>query len=144
MSLIAEIRSAFKDVQRPKGDLFIPKKQDEGEEEYFADKTSEGHSVEALRYHEVAMGLFTPEAHQYFLPAFMVAALEDPDAADVIPDHILYHFSEYDREFWKKRVSILSNAQKSVIAKFLTYLYSSDEFHCDFLIMALQGLNNDS
>lgn len=144
MSLIEEIILAFQGVSRPAGSLFAPKEQDEGEEEYFSDKTWEGHSVEALRYHEVAMGLFTQEAHQYFLPAFMIASLENPEAADVIPDHILYHFSEHEKDFWKQRILILSEEQKIVVSKFLEQVHGSDEFHKDYLQKALQGLKNDS
>ena len=80
----------------------------------------------------------------YFLPAFMIASFEKPDVADVIPDHILYHFSDYEKEFWKKRISILSQAQRTAISKFLKQVHGLDEFHQEYLQKALRGLENDS
>src|SRR5690348_8846814 len=72
-----------------------------------------------LRYHAMALYMFTAEAHRYYLPAFMKATLEDPEAADVIPKNILFHFAEFENAFWSERVRVLSPLQREVVGDFL-------------------------
>jgi hypothetical protein len=73
---------------------------DEGATAYFSGKPWQGLDVKSLRYHEAVMYMFTPTAHQYYLPAFMVASLETPREADIITDNIILHFARYEEPFW--------------------------------------------
>ena len=144
MNISQEIEQAFSDLTKPDGKIFIEKEQDEGEEKYFRDRTWRNHSIKDLRYHAVAMILFTPEAHRYFLPAFMLGSLRDPESADVIPDHILYHFADYKTEFWSQRVSILTAKQKGAVSRYLLHFHKYDRAHKSYLESALEGLSGSS
>jgi hypothetical protein len=92
---------------------------DEGATEYFSGKSWKGLEAQWLRYHEAAMYMFTPRAHQYYLPAFMLASLQEPREADVIPDNIIGHFASYEDPFWWERIRVFTPAQCDVIAAFI-------------------------
>ena len=125
MQLIAEISKAFSLEPVPSGPLleaeFLnPAAQgDDGAADYFSGKRWDSLDVQGLLYHSDALFMFTPEVHRYYLPAFMKAALEHPEDADVIPDNILFHFSEFEDPFWSKRIRALSAPQREVVAGFL-------------------------
>lgn len=68
--------------------------QDEGIAEYFRGTRSLGHAAATLRRHVAALSFFTPQALRYWLPAFMIAELEEPDDADVIGEHLMATFAE--------------------------------------------------
>jgi hypothetical protein len=84
------IETAFASTPSPGADFdnISATKQDEGIVEYFRGTTWRGHTVRALRYHCAALSFFTDPAFRYWLPAFMLASLEDPVTADVIPESI--------------------------------------------------------
>ena len=71
--------------------------------------------------------MFTPRAHQYYLPAFMVASLKEPREADVIPDNIIGHFASHEDPFWWERIRLFTPAQCDVIAMFIRTV--ADEGH---------------
>jgi len=84
------IETAFASTQSP-GESFddiSATKQDEGIVDYFRGTTWRGHTVRDLRYHSAALAFFTDSAFRYWLPAFMLASLEDAKIADVIPESI--------------------------------------------------------
>ena len=142
MVLISEIKVAFSTVKRPKEDLFISHEQEEGEREYFFEKKWQDCKANELSYHSSALFLFTPEAHTYFLPAFMIQSIEHPKEADQIPDYLLYHFYNYEKPFWKKRIDILTNEQKEVVSKFLMHVHNDDESSELYMENALHGLRS--
>jgi len=91
----AQIETAFADTPSP-GDGFddiSATKQDEGIVDYFRCTTWRGHRVQDLRHHEAALSFFTEKAFRYWLPAFMLAELENPEAADVIAGGIAFHLT---------------------------------------------------
>ena len=130
MSLKEAIRAAFADVEYP-GDNNIVRcpyhcRPCEEIVEYFRGKTTEGHSVEDLRDHHTALTLFTPEAFQYFLPAFMIASLESYNDTDILPDSIRFHF-EFNldhRDHFLVRMTRFSPEQRRVITEFLRHMES--------------------
>ena len=65
------------------------------------------------------MYMFAPGVHRFYLPAFMVASLEDRKTADVIPDNILFHFYRRAEPSWWARVSVLSPEECDAVARFL-------------------------
>ena len=75
---------------------------------------------------EPGFNVFTPEAFQYFLPAFMFASIDSYDKHDIIPDSIRYHleFNLEHREYFNVRMSKFSPAQKRVITEFLRQMES--------------------
>ena len=133
MTLVEEIELAFGSAQPPPEPLveavyLDPNAQgDEGATEYFSGKSWKGLDVQWLRYHRTAMFMFTPRAHQYYLPAFMIASVEEPREADEIPDHIIWHLAEYEDPFWWERIRILSPAQCDASVRFVRTV--ADEGH---------------
>jgi len=99
MDLREEIELAFTDTPYP-GDDNIAGPNDEGTLEYFSGKTWKGHSARELRKHSSSLYFLTPDAFRYFLPAYMVAAVEQPDEADIISLTIALEFSRwrFDRQ----------------------------------------------
>lgn len=117
------IESAFADTPAP-GDSFedISTTQwDEGIVEYFKGTTWRGHRVRDLRHHVVALSFFTDKAFRYWLPAFMLAELEDPEGeADVIAECIASSFRRSNT-----RLEKFSAAELEGIAGFLTHCAQS-------------------
>ncbi|MET0029744.1 MAG: DUF6714 family protein [Candidatus Thiodiazotropha sp.] len=127
MELIEKIKAVFDSSPIPDGEIIsVPYGTDEGVSDYFTGRPWYGHSIKALRWHEVAMCYFTPEAHKYYLPAFMQASIEDPEEADVIPDNIIFHFSQYTDEYWWERIKLFTPEQCEVIGEFINLV--ADEF----------------
>ena len=145
MTLVEDIERVFGDAPPPAEPLvesgyLAPNAQgDEGATEYFKGRLWEGLEVERLRYHEAAMYMFTPQAHRYYLPAFMIASLEAPREADVIPDNIIGHFASFEEPFWWARIRLFTPEQCDVIAEFIRTV--ADEGHgTDQIHQALAGL----
>jgi hypothetical protein len=130
MSLQELIESAFADVPYP-GDNNITRcpyrcRPCQEVAEFFKGKTWRGNSVEDLRDHHIALSLFTPEAFQYFLPAFMLASLESNDQINLLPDAIRVHF-EFNidhRDHFLIRLNRFSEPQRNVIIQFLRHMES--------------------
>jgi hypothetical protein len=122
--LKAAIETAFADTPAP-GDNFedISATQwDEGIVDYFRGTTWRGHAVRDLRCHAAALSFFTDKAFRYWLPAFMLAELEDPEGeADIIAESIAYKFlpSEFGRP--DARLEQFSAAELEAIAAFLMH-----------------------
>jgi hypothetical protein len=111
---------------------------DEGATAFFAGKRWNELNARGLRYHEAAMYMFTPEAHRYYLPAFMILSLDDLKAADVIPENMLFHFSLHDDPFWWERIRALTPAQCDAVAEFFREL--ENDFSRSQVEAAIHGL----
>lgn len=85
-----------------------------------------------LRYHEAAMSLMYPEGFRFYLPAFLRAALIDPEAADIIHDGLEFHLTPPETEgaeameYFLNRVSGFTKNQKQVIKAFLQNSFEYD------------------
>ena len=88
--VIRLIEDAWHDVPYPGDDkIFTPASYDDEDiVNYFGGTTWRAHTPADLRAHCSAFIFFTPEAFHYWLPAFMIAAIQDPDEADVVVDNI--------------------------------------------------------
>ena len=79
--LIAQIEAAWAAVPYP-GDAQIVAPDcldDEGIRDYFRVTSWRGHTVDELRAHSAALSaFFTPAAWHYWLPAYLLAAVEPP------------------------------------------------------------------
>ena len=92
----AQIEAAFADTPSPgtEFDDISATKHDEDIVDYFRGMTWRGHRVQDLRRHCAAMSFFTDKAFRYWLPAFMLAELENPVEADVIGESIEFSLTK--------------------------------------------------
>jgi hypothetical protein len=96
MNVREQIVEAFAATPRPCDDaIAVESYDDEGTAEYFHGRAWQGHPAERLRYFSSSMSFFTPEAFRYFLPAYMLAELDDPKEADIIAESIAFHFDRF-------------------------------------------------
>jgi hypothetical protein len=128
MSLRDKIETAFADVKHP-GDENITRCPYHCSEcgrvaEFFKGRTWTGNTGEDLKLQHTALTLFTPEAFQYFLPAFMLASMDVYQKGDPIPDSIRFHF-EYSAEVqghFQVRMSKFTRAQRESIVDYLVHM----------------------
>ena len=120
-ALVQEIKAAFADVPYP-GDENITGTTfpwDEGVSDYFRGTTQEGHEVKNLRLHSAALSFFLPEAYHYYLPAFVIAVLQDPEEADAISDSLVVDFSGRDRT--REIIQRLSPPQRRAMLRYFQF-----------------------
>ena len=82
-------------------------------------------TADARHYHG-ALNVFTPEAFQFFLPAFMLASVEAYDRQDIIPDSIRvqFEFILEHKDYFAHRVSKFTPQQRKTITEFLRAMES--------------------
>jgi len=125
--LKSTIRRAFADTPYPSGKL-TDTYDDEGVSEYFAGKKWENLNVADLRRHYVALSFLEPQAFRYFLPAFMLGELSDPETADLIGESIVFHFARPEAfwvETYEKRIALFTKMEKEAIMHFMDYMQST-------------------
>jgi hypothetical protein len=137
MTTREKIEAAFADVPYP-GDDKIGDDTSCGEcadiAEYFRGTTGREHSIKELQQQQWALSFFSPQALQYFLPAYMMASLDHWYEADNIPSSILYAWlpgevneTEAMRQYRIERQSIFSPAQRAAIAAYLREYEAYDD-----------------
>jgi hypothetical protein len=118
--VIQMIEDAWRDVPYP-GDekIFTPDSYDDEDiVSYFGRTTWRDHAPAKLRAHSSAFTFFTPEAFHYWLPAFVIAAIQDPDEADVVVDRIPGSVSDsYAPERWP----LFTQAQREALAAYFRF-----------------------
>lgn len=136
----AAIHRAWQASQPPPPDrILAPTYDDEGVAAYFRGRTWQNHEVATLRYHDVGLSFFTAEAFCYYLPAYMLAVLEDLEAADVIYDSILFHLSPEQlgkqwADSYQARIAGFTEEQKRAISAYLAWCGArSDDDSCSRL-----------
>jgi hypothetical protein len=93
--LIKMIQSAWTDATPPlPGNISKPTYDDEGVSEYFAGKPWRGLSAAQLRRLDFAPNIFTDDAFAYYLPAYMIADIEEPEVSDTNIERVLFWLSE--------------------------------------------------
>jgi hypothetical protein len=115
----ARIEAAFADTPSPGtefDDISATKYDEEGIVDYFRGTMWRGHRVQDLRRHEAAMSFFTDKAFRYWLPAFMLAELENPMEADVIGEGVAFHLT--DSSAANSRLSQFTQDELEAIALF--------------------------
>ncbi len=90
-------------------------------DEYFRGKSWHGHTVRDLRFHQDALYRLTVEALRYYLPAYILADLEDPTTADVISDSLISQFVPRLDQRAEALAHILSPEQRAVMLEYLAY-----------------------
>lgn len=118
-TVIRSIEEAWRGVPYPGDDkIFTPDSYDDEDiTNYFRGTTWRGHDVVKLRGHRSAFTFFAPEAFHYWLPAFLIAAIENPAEADVIVDFIPWSVSD---SYASQRWSLFSQVQRRAVAAYLS------------------------
>lgn len=123
----AAIHAAWRNSVRPPDNrVSAPTYDDEGVSAYFAGRPWQGHEVEALRYHSVGLSFFTAEAFCYYLAAYLLAVLEDLEAADTIYDGILFHLSPTQlgkqwADDYRTKIAGFTEEQKRAVVAYLAW-----------------------
>ena len=119
-AIIRQIQDAWRDVAYPGDDKIFRRDSydDEDIANYFGGTTWQGHDPVKLRAHSSAFTFFTPEAFHYWLPAFLTAAIENPEEADVIVDYIPRSVSN---EYAPNRWPLFSLSQRQAVAAYLRF-----------------------
>ena len=123
--LVESIEKAWANVQYP-GDqnIFTPDSFDtDGITEYFSGTTWKGHSIAGLRSRCFALNtFFTPKAYHYWLPAYLIAAVEDPLELSQGAQCLVASVSPGRGWDAEKKVALLTNDQKLAVKQVLEYL----------------------
>jgi len=129
--LISEIEAAFSTGTPPQPDKDNISKicsDDEGTAEYFAERTWRGHTAKQLRELDFALTVLTPQAFAYYLPAYLIADIEDPEEADIIIDSLMYHLSSSMSPDRSQAIrSYLSSEQKDAVRRYFEYARQREE-----------------
>lgn len=128
MSLRDKIETAFASAQYP-GDANITRCPYRCSEctrvaLFFKGRTWTGNTAADLKPQHTALALFTPEAFQYFLPAFMLVSMDSYEKGDLIPDAIRFHF-EFTAEMqghFAVRMSKFTREQREAIIEYLIHM----------------------
>ena len=154
MTVQESIESAFADVPYPGDDRIADHKdcpECDDVREHFRGATWRGHNVAELQQYQSVLPLFTPEALQYFLPAFMLVSLGAWREADDIPFSVMYICLPSDpneeaglRQHGRERFEIFTHRQREAIADFLREWAGSDspfvEAHANAIRRAIERL----
>jgi len=62
---------------------------------------------------------FTDSAFQYYLPAYMLAALTDSDRGRDIAMYLEFALTEFDHDYYGPRLRTLTTSQKRTVAEFM-------------------------
>ena len=129
-SIVEKIKIAWDGVPYP-GDnnIFTPHSHDDEDiTEYFRGTTWEGHSARSLMGHSSAIScFFTPTAYHYWLPAYLIAAIEYPEELDAGLDSLISSlFPERDGSSFhaeqQERFALLTYEQKQAVISTLEFL----------------------
>ena len=99
----------------------------------FAGKRWQDLTAEELRTGHAALSMMTPEGLRYYLPAYLILIVNDPEEADVERDKTRWSISPPPFGFgpleaFETRVNLLSLQERIAVAYFFEYLRRSDEF----------------
>lgn len=117
--------------------------------EYFKNKRQwQACSAEFLRGQDAALSLMTIEAVRFFLPAYLIQSILNPNELDVLCDYIIWSFSPYDKKdnFSEKRCVDLyrsmDSSQRAVYIEYMNYRkQDGDDFnepYIDALLRLIQ------
>ncbi len=123
--LVETIANAWAKVPYP-GDQnnFTPDSyDDEGITKYFSGTTWKGHAITGLRSRCFAINVyFTPAAYHYWLPAYLIAAVEDPLELSQGVDSLVASVTPGRGRDLEEKMALLTNEQKLAVTKVFEYL----------------------
>lgn len=122
--LITMIRTAWTDATPPQPDnISQPTYDDEGVADYFSNKPWQGQSAAQLRRLTHALTFFTDEAFVYYLPAYLIADIEEPEVSDTNAEGILSRLASSEGPTMASRLNAL---QRSAVRAYLSYFQKRD------------------
>jgi hypothetical protein len=131
--LQAEIEAAFSDVAPPATDNIIEHDCEEcrSVERTFRNKDWRRLEREKVKSAYDKLPLFTPEAFIYFLPAFMIYSLPEPESE--VCEFLVYALADkkVSVEWWQERLDKFTEAQKAACNLFLRWLLPNPEYAYD-------------
>ena len=113
---------------------------------YFKGRSWRSVTGEELRLEGQGDSLFTVPAYCYFLPAYLTAAIREPEAADVCVDHLTYRFGPKEDDAWGRGrlgeiLSELSRTEREAALAYFRFELSRDpEDFQGFCARAIRGL----
>lgn len=119
------IKVSFADTQYPAGKL-TDTYDDEGATELFSGTRWQDQNPDILQKHYATLHFLEPDAFRYFLPAFMLAVLEDTESPGNIAHTIAFSFGKPEPDWesrYTKRIAKFSPIEKQAILQFMDFLY---------------------
>ena len=135
MSLAELIRAAWSETEYPAGESVAalgPGCLDSDHViKIFSGKRSQDlTTAQVFRAHSDSLTYLSPRARHYFLPAFLLAFLDQPDRCPNYEFFIMYHFMpslhEEDLDEFKSFIQLFTTEQRTAVAKFLDHLAAED------------------
>jgi hypothetical protein len=138
MSVSSQIKKAFSNVARPSDDALF-QFDSEGADAVFRGHRWDEISVADLHCHSFALLAFTPSAFVYFLPAFMIASLENKHLGltDAVIDAVCPPKNNPKRPSYERWWSHLSRAQRLCVIAFVEEFRSENPEHFEPIITVL-------
>lgn len=143
--LVTAIEAAWAGSRYP-GDanIFTPHSyDDEGITEYFRGTTWQDHSAVQLRRMSSAISsFFAPEAFHYWLPAFLIAAIREPEELSQGVDALLFALSPDDPQARRgelaERLSLLTRGQLEATVDAITWIGQAVREDVDHITVSLR------
>ena len=135
-SLRSRIKRVFPRTPIPTAPI-IDTYDDEGIIPAFLGRAWDSFTTQELRNHCAAISFLNTSAFLYYLPAFVVASIDDPEAADIIPDNLLSKFGNSDAG---QLVARLTTEQRDVLVEFFGAYVGDDPCYMRPLAEALDYL----
>lgn len=111
---------------------------------YFAGKHWSKLTARALRRHGEATALFTVEAYCFLLPAYLIAAVTDPETLDIALDGLTYRFGpRLDDEWGQEHLrAILTELRNEELTVLLRYFKRELDKYGDFEHFCQRSIDN--
>src|SRR3989442_14596787 len=83
---------------------------------------------ETIDYHSDSLPLFTPVAHHYYLPAYLLRTLQpEGDKWGTVVDFVIYDLCPDHADWWSSRFEVFSADQMRVVASWLVFVLEHPE-----------------
>jgi len=131
-----KIADAFKGVPAPAHDRIALHECDECTElrDAFAGKDWRSMDCEFLEAYCSRLSLLSPEALPYYLPAYLLCALDNFDPDNMVAEFTIYHLSPEERiaqshaEWWREQLRFLTAEQMAVVGEFMQLVREHEGF----------------
>jgi len=133
VELVSEVHRAFRDAARPPDDNILPSTSVSDEAQEVGDLFSEYQWQDvpraSLGNNADSIAFMTPEAFVYYLPRYLVEAVEHPrEPGSAIVEDLVSHLTPMaSSTFVADRLSLMTGEQKRVVAKVLSHVASNAE-----------------
>lgn len=133
-SIAQQIHTEFGDLEPPGDDALLhPDCMDDGDiVDFYGNPRWQDLSSEKIVANYAAPSFFSPLAFRYYLPAFLVWTLENPDSPEVAGESIIHALdpgtpNEHLHEFRYSKFQSLTDNQFTVVRNFLIYFSAHND-----------------